>query len=458
MEKPTKLSKYRRRGDFNVGVLIFIFIFIYILATIITYATRTRIPTFEVRQGRVLADHTYIGVALREEQVVLAEKGGYVYYLHNNLSKIRLGAGIIAISPIPIPLEETLGDGHPLETSIITNENHPPLIYYTRNFMDTMDLQRFGAVHTFRNDLTHSFHGTASEVRIARIDEIVARTGGDTQIFPSPSDGILVMGLDGMEGLTIDDISSELFLRGNDEVTLFEDQMHLNRGQPAYKLITNENWIIVIQVEDEIAPLLDGMTWARIRFLGDDVLAWVNPHVFTQGEEQFVAFSLNHSMIRYAHERFIPIELILEDQSGLMIPRTAVLEKEFFRVPSQFVVPRYTSTGIMQLGEDGEEDFNLIRIYNITPEGDIYVNPNEVPYGTVLISPDTGETLALSATEPLWGVFNINHGYAIFRFVNIIAYNEDYYIVEEGNAFSLSNFDFIALIGDSVEDGEIVAR
>lgn len=458
MDKPTKLSKYRRRGDFNVGVLIFIFIFIYILATIITYATRTRIATFEVRQGRVLADHTYVGIAIRDELVVLAETGGYVYYLHNNLSKIRLGADIIAISPIPIPLEDTLTDGHPLEISIITNEHHAPLIDYTRYFMETMDLQRFGAVQTFRNELTHSFHGTASEVRIARVDEIVARTGGDTLIFPSPSDGILVMGLDGMEGLTMEDVSSELFLQGNDEVTLFTDQMHLNRGQPAYKLITNENWIIVIQVEEEIASVLDGMIWARIRFLRDDVLAWVNPYVFSQGDDSFVALSLNHSMIRYAGERFIHLELILEDQSGLMIPRTAVLEKDFFRIPSQFVVPRYTSTGIMQLDEEGEEEFSLIRIYNITPEGDIYVNPNEVPYGTVLISPDTGETLTLRATEPLQGVFNINHGYAIFRFVNIIAYNEDYYIIEEGNAFSLSNFDFIALIGDSIEDGEIVAR
>jgi len=458
MDKPTDISKYRRKGDFNVGVVIFIIIFIYLLATIITYATRTRIATFEVRQGRVLTDHTYVGVAIREEQVVSVEMAGYVYYLHNNLSKIRLGADVIAISPIPIPLEDTLSQGHPLEISVITNDNHAPFIYHTRNFMETVDLQRFSAVQTFRSDLNHSFHGTASEVRSARVDEIVARTHGTTQLFPSPVDGILVMGLDGMEGLTLDDVSADTFLRGAYQITSFTDQMHVDAGQPAYKLITNENWYIVIQVDEEVSSMLAHMTWARIRFLRDDVLAWANPFVFTQEGEQFVALSLNHSMIRYAEERFIHIELILEDQSGLMIPRTALVEKDFFRVPSHFVVPRYTSMGIMQMNEEGEEDFSLIRIYKTTPEGDIYVNPNEVPYGTVLVSPDTGETLTLGATEPLQGVFNINHGYAIFRFVNIIAYNEDYYVIEEGNAFSLSNFDFIALIGDSIEDGEIVAR
>ena len=458
MEKPTNISKYRRKGDFNVGVVIFIIIFIYLLATIISYATRTRIATFEVRQGRVLTDHTYVGVAIRQEQVVVVEVAGYVYYLHNNLSKIRVGADIIAVSPIPIPLDDTLSQGHPLETSIITNSNHTPFIYYTRNFMDTMDLQRFSAVQTFRNDLTLSFHGTAGEVRSARVDEIVARTHGNTQLFPSPIDGILVMSLDGMEGLRIDDFNADIFLREDYQITSFTDQMHLEQGQPAYKLITNENWYIVIQVDEEVASMLSEMVWARIRFLRDDVLAWANPYVFSQGEDQFVALSLNHSMIRYAEDRFIHIELILEDQSGLMVPQTAVIEKDFFRIPSQFVVPRYTSIGITRLDEEGEEEFALIRIYNITPEGDIYINPNEVPYGTVLVSPDTGEMLTLSDTEPLRGVFNVNHGYAIFRFVHIIAQNEDYYVIEEGNAFSLSNFDFIALIGDSIEDGEIVAR
>jgi hypothetical protein len=460
MNKTTKISKYRRKGDFNVGVIIFIIIFVYIVATIVSYATRTRIATYEVRQGRVLADHSYVGIAIREEQVVTVEVDGYVYYFHNNLSKIRSGADVIAVSPIAIPLEETLFYNTAAEVDVITNDNHDSFIYHTRNFMETVDLQRFSTVQNFRSDLTNSLRGTANQVRTARLDDIFSGTQGNVQIFPSPSDGIMVMRLDGMEGLTLDNISGDTFLRGGYEATFFTDQMQLSSGEAAFKLITSENWYIVIETDEEIASLLNEKNWARIRFIRDDVLAWANPIVFNQGEEQFVAFSLNHSMIRYAQERFINIELILEDQRGLMIPRTAVIEKEFFRIPNNFVVPRYTSTGIIWINEEGEEEFSLFRIYNVTPEGDIYINPNEIPHGTVLVSPDTGETLTLNATasQPLIGVYNINHGYAVFRFINIITGNEDYYVIEEGNAFSLSNFDFIALIGDSIEDGEIVAR
>ena len=457
-EVAVSLNQYRKKSDFNVGVLIFVIIFVYIVATLVSYGTRTRIATFEVRQGRILTDHSYVGIAIREEQVVSVPVAGYVYYFHNNLSKIRSGADIIAVSPTPILFEDNLIYDIHFELPEITNDNHAPFIYHTQNFIESMDLQRFSTVQTFRTDLIHSFRGTATQVRTAQIDEIIAGTHGDAQIFPSPTDGIFVMRIDGMEGLTKNDISSELFQGEEHETILFSDQIHLSRGEPVYKLITSESWYIVIQVDDEMTSLLDQMIWARIRFIRDDVLAWAHPIVFHQGEERFVAFSFNHSMIRYAEERFINIELILEDQSGLMIPRTAVVEKDFFRIPSHFVVPRYTSLGIMAFNEEGEKDFVLTRIYSSSPEGDIFINPNEIPHGTRLFSPNTEETITLNATETLQGVFNINHGYAIFMFINIIAGNEDYYLVEEGNAFSVSNFDFIALFGEDIEAGEIVAR
>ena len=38
----------------------------------------------------------------------------------------------------------------------------------------------------------------------------------------------------------------------------------------------------------------------------------------------------DNSMIRYAEDRYLNIELILEDETGLKIPKTAVVQEEFF--------------------------------------------------------------------------------------------------------------------------------
>ena len=458
VDKSVKITKYKRKHEFNIGVLIFAIIFIYLVATLVTYHTRTRIDSFEVRQGGVVTDNTFIGLAIREELVVPLESTGYVYYFQNNLSKVRSGAELLAVSQEPIFYEERVVLAEDADVQMITNTNHYPFLEHTQSFMNQVDLQRFSTVHTFRQDLLHSFHGTVNQVKTTLYDGIMEMEPWEVDIFEAPTDGILVMRLDGMEGLTKDEVREETFRRYDYSITLFADETYLRAGEPAYKLVTSENWYVVIQADEEIASLLRDSTWARIRFIRDDVTTWTNPTVFTRGGQDFVAFALNHSMIRYADERFINIELILENQYGLQIPKTAVIEKDFLLVPRQFIVNMNASIGVIRINEDGDEEFTLVRIYNSNPDGDIYINPNEIPRGTTLVIPDTGESINLYTTESLLGVFNINRGYAIFQMVNILSVDENYYIVEEGNIFSVSNFDFIALDGSSVEDREIVAR
>ena len=49
-------------------------------------------------------------------------------------------------------------------------------------------------------------------------------------------------------------------------------------------------------------------------------------------------------------------------------------------------------------------------------------------------------------------------GYAVFKQVQILSESDEYYIIAEGNSYSLSNYDHIALNGDSVRDNQIVSQ
>mgnify|MGYP002514789342 CR=1 FL=1 len=42
-------------------------------------------------------------------------------------------------------------------------------------------------------------------------------------------------------------------------------------------------------------------------------------------------------MVRYAQERYLDIELILDDESGLKIPKSAVVKKEFYVSRKHFI-------------------------------------------------------------------------------------------------------------------------
>ena len=157
------------------------------------------------------------------------------------------------------------------------------------------------------------------------------------------------------------------------------------------------------------------------------------------------------------------IELITEQESGLKKTKSAVVEKEFYVVPAEYLTSGKsgTSQGILmrRRNDDSgemEEVFQTADIYYMTEEGDFCLDPEDFGQNTLLINPDSSETFPLKEKNTLTGVYNINQGYTVFRRVSVLCENADYYIVEEGASYSLSNYDHIVLDGSMVEASEVV--
>ena len=65
-----KAYKTKKKIPFNVGILIFGIIFFYLIVTIILYLTSPHVTSYEVREGSILNDYEYTGLAIREEMIV----------------------------------------------------------------------------------------------------------------------------------------------------------------------------------------------------------------------------------------------------------------------------------------------------------------------------------------------------------------------------------------------------
>ena len=66
----TNIQTYRKRPYLNIGNAIFGIIFIYLIVTVFTYITNKHVSVYEVREGSILKDRAYTGLAIREETVV----------------------------------------------------------------------------------------------------------------------------------------------------------------------------------------------------------------------------------------------------------------------------------------------------------------------------------------------------------------------------------------------------
>ena len=124
-------------------------------------------------------------------------------------------------------------------------------------------------------------------------------------------------------------------------------------------------------------------------------------------------------MVRYAKDRYLDIELILEDESGLKIPKSSVTKKDFYLVPENYLTQGGNSkeTGVLIHNDSDDAQFKKVDVYyRDTETGMVYLDPNAFDKNTTLIKPDSTETYTLKKTKAFdRESYNINKGYAVFK-------------------------------------------
>ena len=243
------------------------------------------------------------------------------------------------------------------------------------------------------------------------------------------------------------------------QATGLKNNSRVKAGSPVYKLIKDNNWTAVILLDDAAAQEMADMKSVKIRFSKDNETAVAGFSIYNTKDANLGFLTFDNSMIRYAEERYLDMELILEDESGLKIPKSSVADKKFYLVPENYLTQGGNSKETGVLINNGKEDaqFKNVEVYYRDKENKmVYLDPNVFDKNTSLREPDGSETYPLKKTKSLKGVYNINKGYAVFKQIHILCESEDYYIVEAGNDYGLANYDHIALDGSEVHENDVV--
>ncbi|MDD6058590.1 MAG: hypothetical protein PUB98_10105, partial [Clostridiales bacterium] len=184
--------------------------------------------------------------------------------------------------------------------------------------------------------------------------------------------------------------------------------------------------------------------------------------ILSKDDFDYLVLTLKSSMIRYARERFVEVELMLAEETGLKIPNSAITEKEFYTIPKEYFTKGGDSTRDGLIRERRDEkgqvhtEFVLPTIYYET-EDFYYIDSENVLANDLILKPDSKDTYRVATdTALLQGVYNINKGYAVFKQINILYQSKEYAIVERGTRYGIALYDHIALDGTAIAEHELV--
>ena len=170
-------------------------------------------------------------------------------------------------------------------------------------------------------------------------------------------------------------------------------------------------------------------------------------------------------MVTFVSDRFLDIELILNDETGLKIPNSSIVEKEFFLIDEDFVTTDENAgtQGVIRQCylENGNISSEFVETdaysYDET-EGVYYMDTSVLKTGDVLYKTNSQDTYTVSKRATLIGVYNVNKGYADFKQINILYQNDEYSIVKANTTYGLNVYDYIVLDGTAVSDDQIITN
>ena len=455
-----KIVKYRKPLNINIGMVIFAVILVYIVICVFMYFTQKHVEGHQVTVGSLSTNNIYKGIALRDEEIITASQAGYVNYYAREGERVGVGNLVYTLDE-----SGRLADYLNTEVSgsTLTSQDLAELKSEILGFVNNFDPEYFSSVYDFKFSVQGTVLKLANANILENIDSI--NQAGIAELISfcnAPDTGIVIYSMDGYEDKTAQELTEADFDVRNYEKTQLISNELIAAGDPVYKLSTNEDWSIVIQVDSDKADELLEKEFVKVKFLKNQDTSWgeVSRHTNEAGEI-FVELSFNNSMVTFCTDRFIDVELILEDETGLKIPNSSIVKKEFFIVPKEYVTKggNGNSDGVLRetYAEDGTvtTEFAETAIHGET-ETEYYLDDISLRIGEYLLKPESTEKYALSKRGSLTGVYNINKGYADFKQIDVLYDNDEYSIVKSNTQYGLSAYDYIVLDAQAVEDDEFI--
>ena len=331
------------------------------------------------------------------------------------------------------------------------------------DFAGSFDKNNFSSAYDFKFTIQGSVLKYANSNLLNNISELYgASIGSSINVCNAPESGIVVYSVDGFEGINPAEITEEWFNKETYEKTQLINNEIVEKGSPIYKLATDEEWSLFFALDKERAEELLEEEYVKVRFLKNQNESWGKVNVLTGLDEKtYVQLTFTNSMITFATDRFVDIELMLDVESGLKVPNSSIVEKEFFLIPTKFVEKGGNSgnPGVLRetYNEDGTAvpEFIEVNIYN-EEDNEYYIDDSILRTGDTLLMTDSTETFKVSVSGTLVGVYNINKGYADFKQIQILNQNEEYSIVQSNTNYGLVAYDHIVLDAESVNEDEFI--
>ena len=467
-----KVTKFRRVPRLNIGGLAFLLILVYVIVTCILYWKKPKISVYEVTEKEISNEYNCTGLILRDEKIVNATKEGYLNYYYMDGAKIPKNKVVYTVDSSG-EIYNLLKDTN--ANMSLSKSDRRLLWDNITDFRKTYNGSNYHSVSDFVYGVNNTVLELSASNMSANVKKILKeeKLSGSYESVSSSQSGIICYFMDGYEKKTKEDIGKKDFDMSKYEKKQLRTEDMVKKDDPAYKLITSEDWNIILHISKELYDKLEEKqssdlkknvktSYVTIKTTRDNLNATVPYDIYMKEDSYFAILSMSEYMEYFLNDRFVSVDVILDNVNGLKIPTSSLIKKEYYQVPAEYVTTDEDSgkKGILKevYDKSGKKSYSFVETSDCYEDSDnmAYVNKDLFSSGEWICNQKTQERYQIAVTKKLQGVYNVNYGYSIFKPVEIVYKNQEYCIVKPDIENGLSNYDHIIVDSSTVSEDDLI--
>ena len=176
----------------------------------------------------------------------------------------------------------------------------------------------------------------------------------------------------------------------------------------------------------------------------------------------YINIMLDKYMSNFISERYVDVEILTDEETGLKIPVSSIVEKDVYKIPTEYFTAGGNQSASNRINLQSKNEDGELTITQITPtiydsdEEYCLVDPMLFDSSDVLININNNETMAVSMLEmeKIKGVYSANRGTAEFKEVTIIKTIDEFVLIESNEKIKV--YDNIILDSSHVKENQII--
>ena len=458
MKQPNRIIQLNKEIRANAATIVIAAVLLYVVISVVSSLSKESVTIYQVSKGDVSNDITLQGLAIRDEVIVNTQKSGYLCYYITDGEKLKKNSTVCTI-------DET-GEIYNTENNSDSNYN---ALLSSNDYASIRSL--ISSYKLSYSDVTYynaySFETSANNKVFELTNEVLMQQAGSSgrglSSVSAPDSGLVTYYIDGYENYQISEkIKASDFDKAGYDKKAMKSGDYAEAGSTIVKIIPSEQWNIVAPISQDQLAELDGQSYVKFR-INNSNFTITMPFTIIEGSDgSYINIAIDKYMSNYLSERFVTVELIQSDESGLKIPSSALVEKQVYRIPLSYLSAGSNQSNENRLNLQRTDDNGNKTIQQMQPkiyktdETYAYVDPEGFEDSDILVNITSNATIAASLLElyPLTGVYFANQGIAEFRRVTVIKTIDEFVLIESGE--ELKAYDNIVLDAQSVTENQLI--